>query len=90
MYETNLRLLPFRKLCELDTATSWGSSPAEIPQTLWKKLSELYTSPNDIDLFSAGLAETHTPGAEVGPTFACIMGQQVQYSLIQFDTGILS
>ena len=77
-----MRLLPFRKFCELDSATSWSSSPAEITQNLWKKLSELYTSPNDIDLFSAGLAETHAPGAEVGPTFACIMGQQVQYLLV--------
>ena len=57
-------------------ATSWSSAPTEIPQALWNQLSDLYTSPNDIDLFPAGLAETPLPGAHVGPTFACIIGQQ--------------
>ena len=58
-------------------ACSWGSSPPEIPSHLWAKLSQLYEAPSDIDLFSAGLAETHISGAHVGPTFACIIGRQV-------------
>ena len=63
----------------MSTATSWSTAPAEIPQTLWSQLSNLYASPNDIDLFSAGLAETPLPGAHVGPTFACIIGRQGLY-----------
>ena len=39
-------------------ATSWNSAPAEISQALWSKLSTLYATPNDIDLYPAGLAET--------------------------------
>ena len=64
-------------------ATSWSSAPAEISQALWSKLSTLYATPNDIDLYPAGLAESKLPGAHVGPTFACIIGRQVEmkYSL---------
>jgi peroxidase len=31
---------------------------------------------NNIDLFMGGLAETHAPGAEVGPTFQAIIARQ--------------
>ena len=58
-------------------ACSWSSPPAEIPAHLWDKLSKLYEAPSDVDLWSAGLAETPLNGAHVGPTFACIIGRQV-------------
>ena len=61
----------------MPTYCSWGIAPPEIPSHLWTKLSQLYEAPSDIDLFSAGLAETRLPGAHVGPTFACIIGRQV-------------
>ena len=57
-------------------ACSWNTPPSEIPAILWQKLSTLYGAPRDIDLFSAGLAETRLSGAHVGPTFACIIGSQ--------------
>ena len=58
-------------------ACSWSSPPSEIPAYLWHAFSNLYEAPSDIDLFSAGLAETRLSGAHVGPTFACIIGRQV-------------
>ena len=36
----------------------------------------LHRNVQDIDLFSAGLAEYPLPGAAVGPTFTCIIGIQ--------------
>ena len=66
-----------REICGMPKACSWSSAPAEIPAHLWAKLSDLYEAPSDIDLWSAGLAETPLNGAHVGPTFACIIGRQV-------------
>ena len=67
-------------------ACSWNSTPPEIPAHLWSKLSTLYDAPSDIDLFSAGLAETSLSGAHVGPTFACIIGRQVNWLLSDLYT----
>merc|ERR1719305_1460339 len=66
----------YRESCGMSKACSWSSPPSEISAALWDKLSALYEAPSDIDLFSAGLAETPLAGAHVGPTFACIIGRQ--------------
>ena len=41
-----------------------------------RSYSKLYGSPEDVDLWSAGISELPLPGSMVGPTFACIIGKQ--------------
>ncbi|CAC5411808.1 PXDN [Mytilus coruscus] len=41
-----------------------------------KALSSVYRHPNDIDLMSGAMAERHVSGGIVGPTFACLLGEQ--------------
>ena len=36
----------------------------------------LYDTPEDLELFSAGISENPAPGALLGPTFTCIIGRQ--------------
>ena len=40
-------------------------------------LRSVYNSVEDIDLFIAGLMEKHVPGGRLGPTFSCIIANQV-------------
>ncbi|XP_052258555.1 chorion peroxidase-like [Dreissena polymorpha] len=40
------------------------------------ELRQIYSDPEDIDLFTGGVSETPLAGGMLGPTFACIIGQQ--------------
>ena len=52
-----------------------------------KGYSEMYESPEDIDLWTAGVSELPLPGSMVGPTFACIIGKQ--FHNFRFNTTII-
>ena len=60
----------------MERACSWDEPPSNIPAEAWERLSTLYDSPSDIDLFTAGLLEEQLPGANVGATFGCLIGGQ--------------
>ena len=47
------------------------SRPAEISEENWSLLGRLFRSPNDIDLYSAGLAEEHAEGRT--RTVSCVL-----------------
>ena len=50
--------------------------PPEINQANWNKLLLTYSSAEDIDAFTGGLAEDASSDGIVGPLFACIIGDQ--------------
>ena len=48
-----------------------------LPASQQAALATLYSHPGDSDLFIAGLMETPLPGSLLGPTFTCIILDQV-------------
>ena len=41
-----------------------------------ERLALLYAHVDDVDLFVGGISETPVPGAVLGPTFRCLIGDQ--------------
>ena len=70
----------YRKACGLRELTSWTQRPTELEEAYWAKLKEAYESVDDIDLFAGGVAELSVRGGVVGPTFACLIADQVRYT----------
>ncbi|XP_076335624.1 uncharacterized protein LOC143238887 [Tachypleus tridentatus] len=68
----------YREFCNITRASSFEDLVQDMPEDIVKKLSLVYRSVDDIDLFTGGLAELAVPGGLVGPTFACIIGFQFQ------------
>ncbi|XP_046555328.1 peroxidase-like [Haliotis rubra] len=67
----------WRKFCGLTYVTNIMDL-SEIPYNVRSKLASIYSSPDDIDLFTAAISETPVPGGLVGPTLACLLGRQFQ------------
>jgi peroxidase len=63
----------YRAKCGLRTATSFNDL-TEIPSEYRRKLMDLYSDVNDIDLFTGAMAERPVNDGVVGPTTACILG----------------
>ncbi|XP_046358495.2 peroxidasin-like [Haliotis rufescens] len=72
----------WRKKCGLHPAQNFDDL-RDIDAESQLLLFALYDSPDDIDLFTGGLAERADTGL-VGPTFSCILGKQFQ-SLMSGD-----
>ena len=68
----------YRRLCKLVPSCSWSERPAEIGEEAWSTLRSAYADPDDIDLFTGGLAENPVQGGVLGETFCCIMKKQVR------------
>ncbi|XP_011052579.1 PREDICTED: uncharacterized protein LOC105144989 [Acromyrmex echinatior] len=66
----------WRKSCSLSPIRTFEDLNKVMSLDVIRKLKSLYSSVEDIDLFSAGLAEKSVVGGLVGPTFACIIAQQ--------------
>ncbi|XP_065580760.1 uncharacterized protein LOC136040414 isoform X2 [Artemia franciscana] len=70
----------YRAACNLKKAATFEDLSREIAPQIIQKLRQVYATVDDIDLFTGGLSETALQGGLVGPTFACIIGNQLRTS----------
>ncbi|XP_040563712.1 salivary peroxidase/catechol oxidase [Lepeophtheirus salmonis] len=66
----------FRQACGLKPICNWKTRPSSISKQNWNLLKRWYKSPNDIDLFVAGISETPLDGSVLGETFTCLITRQ--------------
>ncbi|XP_076381230.1 uncharacterized protein LOC117226264 [Megalopta genalis] len=66
----------WREPCGLSSIKSFEDLQRAMPPEAAAKFRLVYKFVEDIDLFTAGLAEKSVSGGLVGPTLACIIGQQ--------------
>ena len=66
----------WREQCGLRRFTSWQQLEEVMDKRTVARLENVYEHMDDIDLFTGGMAEKPVVGGIVGPTFACIIGQQ--------------
>lgn len=67
-----------REFCGFGRFESFDQMDGTMSNRSVQMMSQLYETVDDIDLFSGGLSEFPLAGAQVGPTFACIIGKQFQ------------
>ncbi|KAG6794565.1 hypothetical protein HZU73_10130 [Apis mellifera caucasica] len=66
----------WREPCALTPIRDFDDLDKAIPPSTAARFRSVYSSVEDIDLFTGGIAEKSVKGGLVGPTFACIIGQQ--------------
>ncbi|EPB76684.1 animal hem peroxidase [Ancylostoma ceylanicum] len=66
----------YRKLCQLQPITNFNQWPEVTDRAVRERVSQLYRTPDDIDLYVGGTLEEPIEGSLVGPTFACIIAEQ--------------
>ncbi|XP_059475444.1 peroxidase-like isoform X2 [Neocloeon triangulifer] len=66
----------WRSVCGSKSATSWRDLAVEMEPSAVSALQAAYADVNEVDLFPALVAERPLRGALVGPTLACILGDQ--------------
>ncbi|CAG0898518.1 unnamed protein product [Darwinula stevensoni] len=64
----------YRQMCSLGRAGSFDRFYPQIPRNTIQEMKKVYESVDDVDLFVGGISETPVPGALLGPTFHCIVG----------------
>ncbi|XP_059079533.1 myeloperoxidase-like isoform X2 [Tigriopus californicus] len=72
----------FREFCGLSRPCDWNQIPLEVSPNAWASLQTLYSDPDDVDLFVGGITEAPLQGGVLGPTFACLIGKQL--NLLKF------
>lgn len=66
----------FREYCGFPRARTFRDLEEYLSNRTALKFSEIYSHPDDIDLWSAGISEYPLEGGTLGPTFSCLLAQQ--------------
>lgn len=66
----------WREACGMPKVTNFRQLASIMKRPVPRLLRRMYKSVDDIDLYIAGVAEIPVTGGLVGPTFACILGEQ--------------
>jgi len=66
----------WRSFCRLPAISSFSQLENFMNPSVAQDFATIYNSPNDIDLFAAGIAENPVSGFQIGPTFQCIFREQ--------------
>uniref|UniRef100_A0A7M6DRI0 Uncharacterized protein n=2 Tax=Clytia hemisphaerica TaxID=252671 RepID=A0A7M6DRI0_9CNID len=66
----------WRKYCRLPPVSSYKDLEQYMSIESVKSFQKLYSHPNYIDLFAAGIAEHNVPRFQTGPTFRCLFWHQ--------------
>ncbi|KAJ8316160.1 hypothetical protein KUTeg_006174 [Tegillarca granosa] len=75
----------WREFCGLPKALYFTTGPGGLVDHKdedVKLLQTAYGKTEFIDLFTGGLSEKHLPGANVGPTFSCILAKQYRITKV--------
>ncbi|GMR36562.1 hypothetical protein PMAYCL1PPCAC_06757, partial [Pristionchus mayeri] len=66
----------YRKLCNLKTLASFDEWTEVSDADVRKRVAELYSSPEELDVYTGGILEEPADNSLLGPTFACIISEQ--------------
>jgi peroxidase len=66
----------FREICGLKRVEEFDYFQDLIPVKIVERLKLIYDNVDDVDLFIGGISEVPVPGALLGPTFQCLVGDQ--------------
>ncbi|XP_055327659.1 uncharacterized protein LOC129580922 [Paramacrobiotus metropolitanus] len=67
----------FREYCNLTRAADFNDLTAYIPDEIVEALKKVYKHVDDIDLYIGGISEYSVYGGVVGPTFGCMIAEQL-------------
>ncbi|XP_043206003.1 chorion peroxidase-like [Amphibalanus amphitrite] len=62
------------QLCHGKTLASWNDYSTFMDAEAVVELRTAYADPSDVDLYIGGMMERHAEGADLGPTFQCLVG----------------